>query len=133
MGIPSGPAPKNPAAMQETQKTQVWFLGWEDPLEAGMVTHSSILTRRSPWTEEPSGLQSMDSPKSQTWLSDSTTTTKRLSSTSHRLVVGTRWSCPMGSTFPACFRLKYQGTHNRNKSELVLIRISQLFQVTLFR
>ena len=113
MGFPSGSAPKNPAAMQETQKTQVRFLGWEDPLEAGMVIHSSILTRRSPWTEEPSGLQSTDSPKSQTWLSDSTT--QRLSGTSHRLVVGTRWSRPMGSTFPACFRLKYQGTHNRNE------------------
>ena len=34
-------------------------LGQEDPLEKGMVTHSSILSLRSPWTEEPAGLQSM--------------------------------------------------------------------------
>ena len=35
---------------------QVQSLGWEDPLEEGMETHSSILTWRTPWTEEPSGL-----------------------------------------------------------------------------
>ena len=33
--------------------------GWEDPLEEGMATHSSILAWRIPWTEEPGGLQSM--------------------------------------------------------------------------
>ena len=36
-------------------------LGWEDPLEEGMATHSSILAWRIPWTEEPGGLQSMGS------------------------------------------------------------------------
>ena len=40
------------------QKTQVWSLGWEDPLEKGMATHCSILAWRIPWTEEPGGLQS---------------------------------------------------------------------------
>ena len=35
--------------------------GWEEPLEKGMATHSSILTWRIPWTEEPGGLQSMSS------------------------------------------------------------------------
>ena len=39
---------------------QVWFLGWEDPLEKEMATHSSILAWRIPWTEEPGGLQSME-------------------------------------------------------------------------
>ena len=34
-------------------------LGWEDPLEEGMATYSSILAWRIPWTEEPGGLQSM--------------------------------------------------------------------------
>ena len=57
---------KNPPAMWETW---VQFLGWEDPLEKGMVTHSSILVWRIPWTEEPGGLQSMGS-QSQTKLSD---------------------------------------------------------------
>ena len=42
-----------------TQETQVQYLGWEDPLEEGMATHSSILAWRIPRTEEPGGLQSM--------------------------------------------------------------------------
>ena len=45
--------------MQETQEMWVRSLGWEDPLEEGMATHSSILTWRIPWTEEAGGLQSM--------------------------------------------------------------------------
>ena len=49
---------KNLPAMQETW---VRFLGWEDPLEKEMATHSSILAWRIPWTEEPGGLQSMGS------------------------------------------------------------------------
>ena len=47
---------KNLPAMQEIQ---VRSLGWEDPLEKGMATHSSILAWEIPWTEEPGGLQSM--------------------------------------------------------------------------
>jgi len=47
---------KNPPAMQETR---VQDLGWEDPLEKEIVTHSGILAWRIPWTEEPDGLQSM--------------------------------------------------------------------------
>ena len=49
---------KNMPAMQETQ---VQSLGWEDTLEKGKATHSSILAWRIPWTEEPGGLQFMDS------------------------------------------------------------------------
>ena len=45
-------------------------LGRKDPLEEEMATHSSILAWRIPWTEEPGGLQSMGSQKSQTRLSD---------------------------------------------------------------
>jgi len=44
-----------------TQKTHVRSLGWEDPLEEGMTTHSSILAWKIPWREEPGGLQSMGS------------------------------------------------------------------------
>ena len=40
------------------QETWVQTLGWEDPLETGMATHSNILAWRIPWTEEPGGLQS---------------------------------------------------------------------------
>ena len=47
---------KHLLAMQETQ---VSSLGWQDPLEKEMATHSSILAWRTPWTEEPGGLQSM--------------------------------------------------------------------------
>ena len=43
---------KNLPATQETQETWVRSLGWEDPLEEGMATHSSILAWRIPWTEE---------------------------------------------------------------------------------
>ena len=46
---------KNPPANAETQETWVRSLGWEDPLEEGMATHSGILAWRIPWTEEPSG------------------------------------------------------------------------------
>ena len=50
---------------------EIWFqsLGWEDPLEEGMATHSSILAWRIAWTEEPGRLQSMGS-QSQTRQSD---------------------------------------------------------------
>ena len=51
---------KNSPAMQETQ---VQSLGWEDPLENGMETHSSILPWRIPWIEEPGGLKSMGSQR----------------------------------------------------------------------
>ena len=54
---------KNLSAMQETQ---VRSLGWEDPLEKGMATHSSILAWGNPWTEESGRLQPMGSQKSQT-------------------------------------------------------------------
>ena len=57
---------KNLPAMQETQDQS---LGQEDPLEKGMATHCSILAWRIPRTEEPGGLQPMES-QSQTWLSD---------------------------------------------------------------
>ena len=47
---------KNLPAVQETR---VQSLVREDPLEKGMATHSSVLAWRTPWTEEPGGLQSM--------------------------------------------------------------------------
>ena len=47
---------KNLPAMQKTRDRS---LGWEDPLEQGMATHSSVLAWRIPWSEEPGRLQSM--------------------------------------------------------------------------
>ena len=54
--------------MQEKQEKQVRRLGWEDPLEEEMATHSSKLAWEIPWTEDPGGLQFMGSQKSQTQL-----------------------------------------------------------------
>ena len=48
-----------PLAVQEPQMMQVWSLGWEDPLEKEMATHSSILALEIPWTEKPGGLPSI--------------------------------------------------------------------------
>ena len=64
-GFPSGSAVKNlltsldDAPAYKMQDTQVQSLGWEFPLEEGMAAHSSILTWRIPWTEEPGGLQTI--------------------------------------------------------------------------
>ena len=51
---------KNSPAVQETW-VRSW--GWEDPLEKGTATHSSILAWRIPWTEEPGRLQSRGSQR----------------------------------------------------------------------
>ena len=59
-GFPGGSVEKNLPTVQETQ---VRYLGWEDPLEESITTHSSILDWRIPWTEEPGGLQSMGSQR----------------------------------------------------------------------
>ena len=56
LGFPRGSVVKNPPAVQETQ---VQSLGWEDPLEKEMATHSSILAWKIPWTEEPGGLHTV--------------------------------------------------------------------------
>ena len=65
-GLPWGSVVKNLPAMQ---KTWVWSLGQEDPLETGMATHSRIHAWEIPWTKESGGLQSMELQKSQTQLS----------------------------------------------------------------
>ena len=59
-GFPSGSVLKNPYIMQETQ---VWSLGWEDPLEKEMAAHFSILAWKIPETEEPGRLQSKKSQR----------------------------------------------------------------------
>ena len=63
LGFPGGLVVKNLSAMQESQETWVRFLSQEDPLEREMATHSSILARENPRTEEPGGLQSMGSQR----------------------------------------------------------------------
>ena len=49
------------SAMQETKETEFRSLGWGDPLEEEMTTHSSILAWKIPWAEEPGVLQTMAS------------------------------------------------------------------------
>ena len=63
LGLPSVSAVKNPPAVLELQEAWVGLLGWEDPLEEGMATYSSILAWRIPWTEEPGILQSAGSQR----------------------------------------------------------------------
>ena len=67
MGFPGGSEVNNSPVVQETQ---VRSLGWEEPLEEEMATHSSILVWEILWLEEPGGLQSMWLLKSQMRLSD---------------------------------------------------------------
>ena len=62
-GFPSGSMVKNLPAVQEIQEMRVQSLGWEDPLEREMTTHSSVLAWIIPWTEEPGGLLSMGSQR----------------------------------------------------------------------
>ena len=67
LGFPGGSGVMNLPVVQEVQVNSVQSLGWEDPLEEEMVTHSSVLAWRIPWTEEPGVLQSIGS-QSQTRL-----------------------------------------------------------------
>ena len=59
LGFPGGASGKELACQRRRCETWVRSLGWEDPLEEGMATNSSILVWRIPWTEEPGGLQSV--------------------------------------------------------------------------
>ena len=55
----SFPGSSDSTELPAMKETWVGYLGWEDPPEKGMATHSSILAWRIPWTEEPDRLQSM--------------------------------------------------------------------------
>ena len=57
---------KNPPASAGDIRDAGWIPGWEDPLEEGMATHTSILAWRIPWTEGPGRLQSRRSQKDTT-------------------------------------------------------------------
>ena len=54
---------KNPPAGSGDVGDSGSILGWDDPLEEGMATHSSFLAWRIPWTREPGGLQSIGSQR----------------------------------------------------------------------
>ena len=57
------PVAQTVKSLPTMQKTRVRSLGWEDPLEKEMATHSSTLAWKIPWMEEPVGLQSMGSQR----------------------------------------------------------------------
>ena len=79
---------KNLPAVQETG---VWSLGWKDPLEKEMVTHSRILAWKISWTEEPGGLQSMGSQRVRhNWV----TKTKQLYENSSDLITALQTVTP---------------------------------------
>ena len=61
LDFPCAQMVKNPPAKEETQGIRVPSLYWEDPLEEDTATHFRILAWRSPWREEPRGLQSIRS------------------------------------------------------------------------
>ena len=84
-GFPGGSDGKNPPAMWVAW---VWSLGWGDPLEESVATHSSILAHRIPWTEEPGGLQSLGSQRAgHDWATTHSTHTSPPSSS---LIEGTK-------------------------------------------
>ena len=58
---------KNLPANTGELESHIQSLGWEDPLEKEMATHSSILAWKIPWTEEPGGLQSMGFSRQEYW------------------------------------------------------------------
>ena len=61
--MPSSRASLVAQSVKNLPAMQVRSLGWEDPLEKEMATHSSILAGRIPWAEEPGKLQSMGSQR----------------------------------------------------------------------
>ena len=60
LGFAGGSVVKNPSANAGDTRDMGLIPHWDDPLEKEMATHSSILTRKIPWTEESGGLQSME-------------------------------------------------------------------------
>ena len=69
-GFPGGRASKDSACIAgdhlQCQETRVQALVWEDPLDNEMATHAITLAWKIPWTEDPGGLQSMESQESGT-------------------------------------------------------------------
>ena len=61
-GFPGGASGQEPTCQCRRQK-RVLSVGWEDPLEEVMATHSSILAWKIPWTKEPGGLESIGSQR----------------------------------------------------------------------
>ena len=106
-GFPGGAAVNNPSAIQETGFRS---LGWKDPLEEGVSTHSSTLAWRIPWTEEPSGLQSIGL-QSQTRLKRLSRQAVVLKVLSYLLEMQVLGLCPtpIGSDLPYTYWIRNPG------------------------
>ena len=103
------------------RETWVQSLGWEDPLEEGMATYSSILARRIPWTEETGGLQFMGSQRvGHNWVTNTFTVSQSLLRfMSNELMMLSNQSHPLPTPSPPAFSLsQHQG----------LFPVSQLFR-----
>ena len=119
---------KSLPAMQETQ---ILSLGQEDPLEKGIATHSSILAWRSPWTEEPGGLQSMGSQSvGQDWV----TSISQFLSTWTDSLWAWFFSFFFPTSFPPTLLLNKQppSPHHTRHHWVVHSHISQIFIRILF-
>ena len=68
------------------QETQVRSLGWKDPLEEEMATQSSICSWRIPWNKEPGRLHSTGSQKSQTLLSEHSTSVNKIDQQNNSII-----------------------------------------------
>ena len=96
---------KNPPTMQENP---VQFLGWEDPLEKGQATPSSILAWRIPRTEEPGGLQSMGSQSvGQDWATKHSTAHFNINHSYHLMARKEVVQILFSVFFKTCFTLSF--------------------------
>ena len=94
------------------RETWVQSLGWEDPLEEGVATYSSILARRIPWTEETGGLQFMGSQRvGHNWVTNTFTVSQSLLRfMSNELMMLSNQSHPLLTPSPPAFSLsQHQG------------------------
>ena len=117
-GSLGGTSGKDPVCQCRRQKTQVRSLGWEDPLEVGMATHSSVLAWRIPWTEEPGGLQSQTNWSDQLKVAKSQTNWSNLACT----LSGSWWE--PGSAWLYSLPFQYKRSLNSNSGKVVLQEMS---------
>ena len=96
------------------QETQVQSLGWEDPLEKEMATHSSILGWRTPWTEKPGGLQSMGS---QRVGHDQAVNTLNSTECECHTKGAVGWNIEAGSEFIQSINFSYKLKHEKKKQQ----------------
>ena len=117
------------SAVQELKEMQVWSLGWEDPLEEGTATHSSILAWKIPWTEEPGRPQSSGSLRVRRYWGDFSCMASKIKRLVHnqwrvkRVALSSEeGSALIGGSCPGCYQ---QGCilmeHVLNKRKITIV------------